>query len=58
MLTYGLLTDFDVNNDLVYHRNLSVIVSLIVAYVLFRVLTRRLKKINSNSSEINEIGKK
>ncbi len=57
LLIYGFFTDFEVSNELDYHKNLSIVFSLIISYFLFRILKRRLKENNSDYSDINEIGK-
>ncbi|MHB0756442.1 hypothetical protein [Polaribacter sp. M15] len=54
---YGVITDFKVDQDLNDHKNLSIVLSIIVAYVLFRLLRNTLQDNNSETPNINEIGK-
>lgn len=54
---YGVITDYKVDQDLNHHKNLSIVLSIIVAYVLFRLLRSALQDNNSETPNINEIGK-
>lgn len=56
LIIYGLFTDFEANNDLDYHRNLSILFSIIISYILFRILKKRSKEKFLDYSDINEIG--
>lgn len=57
LVIYGLITDFKINQSFSYHRNISIIISIIISYVLFRLLKERLHSKNSEYHNINEIGK-
>ncbi len=54
---YGIITDFKVDQDLDNHRNLSIVLSIIVSYFLFRFIRYKLHQNDSNIPDINEIGK-
>lgn len=57
LLIYGLITDFSINQNFDDHRNLSILLSIIVSYIFFRVFKIRLHRENSNEVDINDIGK-
>lgn len=57
LLMYGLITDFSVTQDLDIHRDLSIIFSVIICYVLFRLMKNKLQKNNSEVPTIDDIGK-
>ncbi len=57
IISYGIITNFKVDNDLDYHRNLSIFFSLIICYIIFIIVRKKLKKNYSDDLEINEIGK-
>ena len=57
LLIYGFITDFEVQQDFQYNRNLSILLSVIIPYVLFVFLRKRLQNKNSEYQNINDIGK-
>ena len=57
LLIYGFFTDFKIREDLEYNRNLSILLSVIISYILFGFLRKRLKNKNLEYQSINEIGK-
>ncbi|PQJ77718.1 hypothetical protein [Polaribacter porphyrae] len=57
LLIYGLITDFSINQNFDNHRNLSVLFSIMISYVFFRILKAKLHKENPNHFDINDIGK-
>ena len=57
LLIYGFFTDFKIREELEYNRNLSILLSVIISYILFGFLRKRLKNKNLEYQSINEIGK-
>lgn len=57
LLIYGFITDFKIHQDFQYNRNLSILLSVIIPYILFVFLRKRLQKNNSDYQNINDIGK-
>ncbi|WP_298764985.1 hypothetical protein [uncultured Polaribacter sp.] len=56
LIIYGFFTDFKVNEGLDYHRNLSVLCSLIISYILFVVIRKKIKENTTEYVDIDEIG--
>lgn len=57
LLIYGFVTDFKINQEFNYHKNLSILLSIIVSYLFFIILKKRLQTNYSDDANINEIGK-
>lgn len=57
LLIYGVITNFEFQQDFQYNRNLSVLLSVIIPYLLFVFLRKRLQNKNSDYENINDIGK-
>ena len=57
LLIYGYFTDFKLREDFEYNRNISVLLSVIIPYLFFVFVRRRLQSENSDYQNINEIGK-
>ncbi len=57
LLVYGFVKDFEITQEYSYNKNLSVLLSIIIPYILFVFLRKRLAKNNGNDTDINEIGK-
>ena len=57
LLIYGFITDFKIQQDFQSNRNLSILLSVIIPYILFVFLRKRLQKNNSDYQNINDIGK-
>ncbi len=58
MLIYGFITDFEILQSFSFNRNLSVLLSIIIPYILFIILRKKLEKESLKKSKINEIGEK
>lgn len=56
LIIYGFFTDFKVNEGLDYQRNLSVLCSLIISYILFVILRKKIKENTTEYADIDEIG--
>ncbi len=56
LLIYGFFTDFKLQQDFEYNRNLSVLLSVIISCLFFGFLRKRLKNKNLDYQNINEIG--
>ena len=57
LLIYGFITDFEIHQDFQDNRNLSILLSVIIPYILFVFLRKRLQKNNTDYQDINDIGK-
>lgn len=57
LLIYGFSTNFSVQEDFSYNRNLSVLLSIIIPYGLFILLRKKLEKKYNSDTDIDEIGK-
>lgn len=57
LLVYGVITDFEFRQDFQYNRNLSVLLSVIIPYILFVFLRKKLQKEDTDDLNINDIGK-
>lgn len=57
LIIYGFFTDFKVNEGLDYHRNLSILCSLIISYTLFVIIRKKLKENTTEYVYIDDIGK-
>lgn len=57
LFIYGFITDFNFRKDFQDNRNLSVLLSVIIPYILFVFLRKRLQLNNSDYQNINDIGK-
>ena len=57
LLIYGFVTDFKIEQDFQYNRNLSVLLSVMIPYILFVLLRKKLNKEDTDDLNINDIGK-
>lgn len=57
LLVYGFFKDFKITQEYNYNKNLSVLLSIIIPYILFMILRKRLANNNGNDTDINDIGK-
>ncbi len=57
LLIYGVFTNFKVHQNLDNHRNLSIVLSIIVSFIVFILIKKRLQKNNAAIPKINDIGK-
>jgi hypothetical protein len=57
LIIYGLVSDFKINIAFSYHRNLSILLSLMISYIVFTIIRKNLQKVNSENPDIEKIGK-
>lgn len=57
LIIYGFITDFSITSAYSYHRNLSIILSVILSYIVFIIVRKYLEKRSLEHLEIENIGK-
>ena len=57
LLIYGYFSDFQFNGNYDLHKNYSILLSLIISFIIFKRLSKRMKKQSLKSLDIDEIGK-
>lgn len=57
LFIYGFTNNFKISEAYNYNRNLSIILSIVIPYILFVFLRKKLAKENENDADVNEIGK-
>lgn len=57
LIFYGFLTDFEIDEQFNFHKNLSIIISIVIAYITFMLIKKYLQKQNVGYKELDEIGK-
>ncbi|WP_405606058.1 hypothetical protein [Polaribacter sp. Asnod1-A03] len=56
-MIYGFINDFKISESYDYNKNLSIILSIVIPYILFVYFRKKLAKENRNDTDVNEIGK-
>lgn len=56
LVIYGFITDFVITQNLNHHKNISILISIVISYLIFRVFKYQLE-INIEDVDINDIGK-
>ncbi|RCS27336.1 hypothetical protein DUT90_04280 [Polaribacter sp. WD7] len=57
LFVYGYFNNFTITQSYSEHKSFSILVSIIVSYIVFTLIRKRIKKKNTASLDINEIGK-
>jgi len=57
LIIFGFISDFKINTEYTYHRNLSVLLSVIISYIAFIIIRKKLHKLSPEKPDINKIGK-